>query len=250
MRFRILAALWALAASLVAADTKPNVVLIMTDDQDKHLDSLSVMPNVNSLIGDQGVRYDNHYCTVAWCCPSRVNLLTGRAAHNTNVTTLNLPFGGWPKFLKEGLNDNWLPTWISAAGARTYYLGKLMNSYEHNNWHNPYPKGWTNSSFLVDPNTYEYFNSTWTNGNGSAPLSTYKGQHTTNVTERKALEFIDDAADSREQFFLMITPVAPHAQMLGWGAPQSPPPPPAEFKNAFSDRIAPRTPNFNPDNPR
>ena len=86
---------------------------------DKLLDSMSVMPNVKSLIGDNGITYDKHYCTVAWCCPSRVNFLTGRAAHNTNVTTLTAPYGGWPKFVTEGLNDNYLPVWINKAGIRT-----------------------------------------------------------------------------------------------------------------------------------
>ena len=47
-------------------DKGPNVLVIMTDDQDQLLDSMSVMPKVRSLIGDQGVTYDKHYCTVAW----------------------------------------------------------------------------------------------------------------------------------------------------------------------------------------
>ena len=116
-----------------------NVLVIMTDDQgecsadatfarpsllmkqsiDLHLDSMQAMPNVKRLIGEQGVTYEKHYCTVAWCCPSRVNFLTGRAAHNTNVTALSAPYGGWPKFLEQGLNDNWLPVWIKDAGIRT-----------------------------------------------------------------------------------------------------------------------------------
>lgn len=119
-------AVWLLAAASMAL-AKPNVVVIMPDDQDKHLESLKYMPNVNSLIGDQGVRYDSHYCTIAWCCPSRVNLLTGKAAHNTNVTTLTMPYGGYGKFIKEGHNSNYLPIWIQGSGAKTYYLGKFMN---------------------------------------------------------------------------------------------------------------------------
>jgi arylsulfatase A-like enzyme len=54
---------------------------------DMLLDSMQAMPNVNKLIAEEGVFYQKHYCTVAWCCPSRVNFLTGRAAHNTNVTS-------------------------------------------------------------------------------------------------------------------------------------------------------------------
>ena len=72
---------------------KPNVVFILTDDQDKQMDSLEYMQAVKKLLVEQGISYERHYCTVALCCPSRVNLLTGKMAHNTNVTDLRLPFG-------------------------------------------------------------------------------------------------------------------------------------------------------------
>ncbi|CAK3774366.1 arylsulfatase [Lecanosticta acicola] len=245
----LISALWTLASMTAAAAAKPNVVVIMPDDQDKHLDSLSVMPHVSSLIGDQGVRYDSHYCTIAWCCPSRVNLLTGKAAHNTNVTTLTMPYGGYGKFIKEGHNSNYLPLWIQASGAKTYYVGKFMNAYQRHNWHAPYPKGWTNSSFLVDPWTYNYWNSTWTNGDARKHLTAFPGHHTTHVTRRKALEFIDQAVDAGGQFFMMVAPVAPHAYNRHGGDRQLMPPAPPEFVGAFNNSIAPRSPNFNPDEP-
>jgi arylsulfatase A-like enzyme len=47
---------------------------------------MSAMPNVQSLIGGQGVTYSKHYCQTALCCPSRVSFFTGRTAHNTNVS--------------------------------------------------------------------------------------------------------------------------------------------------------------------
>ena len=72
---------------------KPNIVFILTDDQDKQLDSMDYMQSVQKHLIQQGTSYEHHYCTVALCCPSRVNLLTGRLAHNTNVTDLRLPFG-------------------------------------------------------------------------------------------------------------------------------------------------------------
>lgn len=110
------------------------------------------MPNVKSMIGAEGVTYQKHYCTVALCCPSRVNFFTGRAAHNTNVTSLGLPYGGWQKFTQEGLNENYLPVWLNDAGIRTYYVGKFMNAYSKEMMSNPaHPKGWTDSSFLLDP---------------------------------------------------------------------------------------------------
>lgn len=78
-----------------AADTttKPNFIFIMTDDQDLHMDSLKYMPAVQKHFGNGGTFHEKHYCTVSQCCPSRVSLLTGKAAHNTNVTAVTQPYG-------------------------------------------------------------------------------------------------------------------------------------------------------------
>lgn len=78
---------------LTAAGKQPNIVFILTDDQDLHMDSLSYMPYLKKHLTDRGTSYQRHYCTVALCCPSRVSLWTGKAAHNTNVTDVNPPYG-------------------------------------------------------------------------------------------------------------------------------------------------------------
>jgi len=78
---------------LTPSGKQPNIVLILTDDQDLHMDSLSYMPHLKKHITDQGTSFHRHYCTVALCCPSRVSLWTGKAAHNTNVTDVNPPHG-------------------------------------------------------------------------------------------------------------------------------------------------------------
>ena len=72
---------------------RPNIVFILTDDQDLHMDSLSYMPLTHQHIIKQGTFYKRHYCTITLCCPSRVSLWTGLAAHNTNVTDVNPPYG-------------------------------------------------------------------------------------------------------------------------------------------------------------
>lgn len=75
------------------SNTKPNIVFILTDDQDVRLDSLAYLPNLQRHLIRHGTVFERHYCTVALCCPSRVNLWTGKAAHNTNVTDVNPPYG-------------------------------------------------------------------------------------------------------------------------------------------------------------
>lgn len=72
---------------------RPNIILIITDDQDVHLSSLDYMPITMKQLRDVGTTFKKHYCTIALCCPSRVSLLTGKAAHNTNVTDVAPPYG-------------------------------------------------------------------------------------------------------------------------------------------------------------
>ena len=72
---------------------RPNIVLILTDDQDLLLNSLDYQPLLKKHLLDRGTSYKKHFCTTAVCCPSRVSLLTGKLAHNTNVTDVNPPYG-------------------------------------------------------------------------------------------------------------------------------------------------------------
>ena len=60
-------------------------------------------------------------------------------------------------------------------------------------------------SFLMDPWTYNYYNSHWSDGY-SSNVNAYKGEHTTDVTQKKALAMLDDAASSGDQFFMMVAP--------------------------------------------
>ena len=75
---------------------QPNIVMIISDDQDLQMNSLAYQPMVQKYFRDQGTSFARHYCTIAQCCPARVSLLTGKAAHNTNVTDVRLPYGKWP----------------------------------------------------------------------------------------------------------------------------------------------------------
>ena len=90
-----LAALFAgqAVSTATASNMKPNFVFIMADDQDKLLDSMQALPLTKKRIVPQGTTYDQHFCTIAICCPSRVSLLTGKMAHNTNVTDVAPPYG-------------------------------------------------------------------------------------------------------------------------------------------------------------
>jgi len=53
--------------------------------------------------------------------------------------------GGYPKFVAQGLNENYLPVWLQAAGYNTYYTGKLFNTHNVDNYDKPFPNGFTGS---------------------------------------------------------------------------------------------------------
>lgn len=89
------------ASSAKSPQSRPNIVFFLADDQDVHLDSLAYQPAVHRHLIDEGLTFRRHFCTVALCCPSRVNLWTGKAAHNTNVTDINPPYGRYPKMVMK-----------------------------------------------------------------------------------------------------------------------------------------------------
>lgn len=259
------------------ADQRPNIVVILTDDQDLHMDSISYMPLLKKHIIDQGTFYKSHYCTTAICCPSRVTLWTGRNAHNTNVTDVFPPYGkysirqtcicadtdsigGYPKFVAQGWNSNWLPVWLQATGYSTYYTGKLFNAHTVENWNSPHPSGWTSSDFLLDPHTYQYLNATFQR-NDQPPVS-HEGEYSTDVLAEKAYGLLDEGVQSKKPFFLTVAPVAPHSDVNastfvtpGNGEDlkkiiMNAPIPADRHKHLFPDAKVPRNANFNPDKVR
>ncbi|KAK0260890.1 hypothetical protein B0A54_01299 [Friedmanniomyces endolithicus] len=239
---------------------KPNIVFVLSDDQDLHMDSLSFMPFLKQHLTDRGTTFNRHYCTNALCCPSRVSLWTGKAAHNTNVTDVNPPYGGYPKFASQGFNSAYLPIWLQDAGYNTYYVGKLFNAQTVDNYHSPHAAGWTGSDFLLDPYTYEYLNATFQR-NHDLPVS-YEGRYSTDVVAEKAYGFLEDGLRSAAQkpFFLVIAPTAPHSNVhindnlidgnfSERSVVQSPPVPAERHKHLFPNAKVPRTQHFNPEEP-
>lgn len=256
MRFSQIGLAWLSALSVCAAQTpllarnnsttakQPNVLFIITDDQDLHLNSLDYLPKVKKYLSDEGTSFTHHYCTIALCCPSRVSLLTGKAAHNTNVTDVKPPYGGYPKFISQGLNNDYLPLWLQEAGYATYYVGKLMNSHNVTNYAHPHAAGWDGNEFLLDPYTYLYRRPAFQRN--LAPPVIYNHSYLGDVLADKASGFLDDALKGDKPWFLGVAPVAPHADSNatnGFG----PPVPPPRFEHLFPNATVPRTPNFNPE---
>lgn len=119
------------AGSIIAQETKPNIILIFTDDlgygdvgvffQNK----LALLnngklphtftPQLDKLAGE-GVQMTNHYCAAPVSAPSRSSLLTGLSQGHCNVRD--------NQFDKELANNHTLGTVLKSAGYATSAFGK------------------------------------------------------------------------------------------------------------------------------
>ncbi|KAH8897292.1 Arylsulphatase [Thozetella sp. PMI_491] len=246
------------AAASIGTDatnnSQPNIIFILTDDQDVQMGSLDYMPFLKQHMIDQGTTYNKHYCTVSLCCPSRVSLWTGKAAHNTNVTDVQPPYGGYKKFVDQQLNTNYLPVWLQEAGYATYYVGKLFNTHTILNYNDPYAGGWDGNEFLLDPFQYSYLSPVFQHNHDN--YTAYPGQYVTDLVANFSFGFLEQGIQSQKPFFLTIAPIAPHAEVTvdsydpatgKVSATFSAPIPAARHEDLFPDAEVPRTLNFNPD---
>jgi N-acetylglucosamine-6-sulfatase len=239
-RLAPLAALLVLLLFAAPAAARPNVVVLMTDDQ-THA-SLPYMAQVNGLLKAQGTQFEQAISSFPLCCPSRSTHLTGQYAHNHGVLHNAGPFGGYTVFD----HPNSLPVWLQQAGYRTIHVGRYLNGYAASSG---IPPGWSDWHGLPHVNAFNY--SSWkVNENGvlrSYPADEMPGDHQTDFLARRATSLIEQAAPGEQPFFLSVWFTAPHR-----GAPRDPddpaglgtPSPAPRHRDAFAGASMPRPPSF------
>ncbi len=225
---------------------KPNLVLVMTDDQ--NVADMIALPLVRQLIGNQGVTFANSFASWPLCCPSRATAFTGQYAHNHRVLGNYPPAGGAGAFD----DSESLALWLQRAGYATTHIGKYLNGYGLDRHGVGYvPPGWSNWLGLVDPGTYQMWGYT-VNHNGA--LKTYgkvdredPALYQTDVLRGFALEEIDRLAQGTQPFFLSVATLAPHEELAE--AQEDPmvypgPRPAPRHAGAYAGMPLPHPPNF------
>ena len=226
-----------------AIPATPNVVVIETDDQT--VESMRVMHNVNSLIGDHGVRFQNNFVNFSLCCPSRATFLTGQYEHNHGVTDNSGPTGGFQRFESLHGNNN-LAVWLQDSGYYTAMIGKYLTGFPQNS---PVPPGWTEWHAVVQGSSLVY-NYTLNENGTLVDYGQDPSDFLQDVLTSKAVGLINRRAPKSQPFFLWLTYTAPHET-----GPDPNPNPPSDCSgaakpaprdaHAFDSEPLPRPPNFN-----
>jgi len=212
-------------APAVGADSRPNVLVILTDDM--RWDALGVVqreageralfpwfqtPHLDRLAAE-GVRFRNAFVTTSLCSPSRASLISGRYAHRhrvlDNFTDYPQDLPGYPRRLRE-------------SGYETAYIGK-WHMGENDDRARPGFDFWMSHKGQGTYHDNEF------NVNGERRV--IPGYYTTVVTDA-ALDWL--ARPHHRPWLLVLGHKAPH------GGPIVPD---AAWEHAFDDRPVVAPPN-------
>jgi N-acetylglucosamine-6-sulfatase len=225
---------------------RPNILLLLTDDQNLLLGGTSYMQFYNQHLVQQGTTFRNFFVHTPVCCPSRSSILTGRYIHNGGA--LNNSFQGNCDGSHWKLHNEKVTFGVYAqqAGYRTGYAGKYLNTYSLGG-SKRVPPGWNKWLGLAGNSVYYYYRVIQSD-DGSSPgtSATHGGNYATDyfsdVVANRTLEMIREfttpanSSSSALQPFLIVN---------AWPAPHSPFTPAPWASNLFPGTTAPRTPNWN-----
>lgn len=118
--------LFALCSSAFAAESRPNVLFLISDDLNNMLgcygDARIKTPNIDK-IASRGVRFDRAYCTFPLCGPSRNSMLTGLYPNSTGILS------------NQQIFRQTIPTQVSMSQAfrqAGYFSARIGKLYHYN----------------------------------------------------------------------------------------------------------------------
>jgi arylsulfatase A-like enzyme len=219
---------------LATSPPRPNLVVILTDDQDLLLDSMTAMPQTVALLGGEGVTFSQATVPLSSCCPARATLLRGQYAHNHGVYSNQLPDGGFARFHQLGRERRTIATALEQAGYRTALFGKYLNGYPGGVSPRYVPPGWSEWASPVAGDAYGQFDYTLNQDGRLVEHGHRPEDYLTDVLAARSREFVARWA-GRQPFFLVVAPYAPHKPYV----------PAPRHAALFADATAPRGASFN-----
>jgi arylsulfatase A-like enzyme len=179
-----------IASRSAGATSRPNVLIIVTDDQ---REGFRVMPQARHWLKKGGTYFDNAFVTTPLCCPSRASIFTGRYTHNHHVTSNDGEDGNL-------VQQSTLQYYLRRAGYETALFGKYLNA-----WDITQPPPYFDR-YALTVRSHFYADGTW-NVNGTVKTipdynSVYIG--------RKARRFLHGAGARNQPWFLYLATAAPH----------------------------------------
>ena len=186
-----LALLLSLSAIAEAADKRPNILFIFTDDHAPHAigaygSKINKTPHMDRL-AREGMIFHNSFCTNSICGPSRAVILTGKHSHLNGFMTNGNTFDG---------SQQTFPKLMRKAGYQTAMVGK---------WHlKTEPTGFDFWEVLIGQGPY--YNPPMRTPEGTKKYTGY----TTSIITDIALDFLKNKRDKEKPFVLMYQHKAPH----------------------------------------
>lgn len=193
---------------------RPNVILILTDDQGYwalgcYGNREIKTPNIDSLARG-GVRFENFFCTSPVCSPARASLLTGRIPSQHGVHD----------WIRVGNGERSDEAPIEYLEGFTGYTERMASAGYvcgiSGKWHmgaaNQPQKGYSYWYVAKQPGAGPYQDSDMFFGTETVSTKGYL----TDVITDGALKFIDDCCDAEEQkpFYLNLAYTAPHSPLI------------------------------------
>jgi N-acetylglucosamine-6-sulfatase len=224
-----------LSAAPARAEPRPNVVMVVTDDQALAQYGDRTMPRTRRLLGGSGTTFTEAIVTTPLCCPSRATMITGQYGHNNGVLRNN--------YGDLRAKDNTLPVWLQEAGYTTIHVGKYMNRYAAAVKPNTeVAPGWDEWHSVTTPHYFDY--ELKVNGRaksyGAAPKD-YLGR----VLTERSVRMVESYAPKRRPFYLQLDHFAPHddAGVDPGRCAEAPVPDPVDY-DLFADEPLPTMPSF------
>lgn len=223
--------------SVLTHSAPPNVLFVLTDDQDVLLGSMSPdgpCQKIIQLIVKEGVTFSNGFANTPICCPSRAEIQTGRYMHNTKV--LNNKCGG-KNFINgpEKLN---IAHHAKKLGYTTFYAGKYLNNYGNEDVGGTarIPNGW-DQWYGLKGNSKYYDYTVSNNGVSEKHGDDYHLDYFTDRIANRSLEFLANVTK--------VGATAPFFMMLGTPASHGPNTPAPQYEQTYAGLHSPRLPSWN-----